>query len=174
MTRIDIRARSAGILVPGLVAGLLCLGGWRLGMAQQSEGRAPVVPLQTSINALMVALVDHAAHEIWTAGAAETLTERDWQMVEQHAIQLVSSGTLISIGGTGVADAGWVQAPAWQQWTQQLTDGALAALAAVKATDQEAVDAAGGEILDACVGCHEEFKPEVPTEGIMHIPHYDD
>jgi hypothetical protein len=174
MTRIDIRVRSAAVILPGLVAGLLLLGGSRPGMAQQSEGRAPVVPLQTSINALMVALVDHAAHEIWTAGAAESLTERDWQTVEQHAIQLVSSGTLISLGGTGVADAGWVQAPAWQEWTQRFTDGALAALAAAKSTDQEAVDAAGGEILEACEGCHVEFKPEVPTEGIMHIPHYDD
>jgi len=123
---------------------------------------------------MMVALVDHAAHEIWEAGSAEMLTGRDWQTVEQHAIQLIASGTLMSLGGTGAADAGWVMAPAWQEWSQRMTDGALAALAAVDDADQDALNDAGGTIIDACQGCHEVFKPDVPTEGIMHIPHYED
>ena len=33
---------------------------------------------------------------------------------------------------------------------------------------------AGGMIVESCQGCHQAFKPDSPTEGIMHIPHYED
>jgi hypothetical protein len=154
------------VLATGLIA--LCSSS----VAQPDN--ADFVPLRTSINALMVALVDHAAHEIWEAGSAETLTGRDWQTVEQHAIQLVASGTLISVAGTGLQDKGWVATPAWQDWANKLTDGGLAALAAVERSDQRALHAAGEGIVDTCFGCHEMFKPDAPTEGLLHGPHYED
>jgi len=156
------------------LSSLAILLGARLGVAQQAGSDAPFIRLQTSINALMVDLVDHAAHEIWDASYAEDLSEQDWQVVEQHAIQLIASGTLISLPGTGVADRGWTLAPAWQRWAQQLTDGALAAEAAVESADQDALEQAGGAIVATCEGCHAEFKPDVPTEGIGHVPHYDE
>jgi hypothetical protein len=170
----SIRSRTERKRVVGLVIAiaLTVLWGPRLGVAQPDD--TDFVAPETSINALMVALVDHAAHEIWEAGSKATLTGRDWQTVEQHAIQLVASGTLISLGGTGRADKGWVMTPAWQAWARKLSDGGLAALAAVGNADQEALHAAGEDIVDTCLGCHEAFKPEVPTEGIMHVPHYED
>ena len=87
----SIEPRRARILGLVLASGLIALCGSSLGIAQSDD--ADFIPLRTSINALMVALVDHAAHEIWEAGSAKTLTGRDWQTVEQHAIQLVASGT---------------------------------------------------------------------------------
>jgi len=167
-------ARMSRLLTLGLTlaASLIFLAGWRLSLAQQADGEEHI-PVSTSINALMVALVDHSAHQIWEAGSAETLTGQDWQRAEQHAIQLAASGTLISLGGTGIADAGWVTAPAWQEWSQVLTNRALAALAAVRNTDQDALNSAGGMLIEACDGCHQAFKPELPTEGLTHVPHYD-
>jgi hypothetical protein len=120
----------------------------------------------------MVALVDHSAHEIWEAGSAEALTGLDWDRAEQHAIQLIASGTLISLGGT-IADTGWVAAPSWQEWSRGMTDAALAAQAAIRAFDQDALNDAGNRLLDACQGCHQAFKPEIPTEGLVHLPHFD-
>jgi hypothetical protein len=160
--------------VIGLVAAiaLIVLCGSGLGVAQTDD--TDFIPLETSVNALMVALVDHAAHEIWEAGSKATLTGRDWQTVEQHAIQLVAAGTLISLGGTGRADKGWVMTPAWQEWSRKLTDGGLAALAAFENLDQRALYTTGQNLVDTCLGCHEAFKPEVPTEGLMHVPHYED
>jgi hypothetical protein len=160
--------RSVGLVVAAAIG----ITGTGFGLAQ-SDGRNSV-PLETSINALMVALVDHAAHEIWEAGSADRLTGRDWQTVEQHAIQLVAAGALISLQGTGPKDSTWVATPAWKDWAKKLTDGGLAALAAVEKTDQRALHAAGEAIVDACFGCHEAFKPDAPTEGLMHVPHYED
>jgi hypothetical protein len=161
--------RNLGLV---LAAATIALGDSRLGLAQPGDNDG--VPLETSINALMVALVDHAAHEIWEAGSADRLTGRDWQTVEQHAIQLVAAGALISRPGTGPKDKDWVASAAWQSWAKMLTEGGLAALAAVPKSDQRALKAAGEAIVDACFGCHEAFKPDAPTEGLMHVPHYED
>ena len=162
---------GARILGLTLLAGLAIFSGWRVSMAQQSDD-GDYIPVQTSINAVMVALVDHSAHELWDASYEETLTGRDWQTIEQHAIQMVAAGTLISLGGTGDADRGWVMAPAWQRLSREMTDAALAALAAVEDHDQQALEAAGDDLVAACEDCHEVFKPDVATEGIIHVPHY--
>jgi len=165
-------SRTVRSLALVLAAALVGIYFSRLVVAQSNE--AGSVPLKTSINALMVALVDHAAHEIWEAGSAERLTGRDWQIVEQHALQLVASGALISLAGTGPQDATWVTTPAWQDWARKLTDGGLATLAAVQKSDQRALHAAGQAIVDTCFGCHDMFKPDAPTEGLLHVPHYED
>jgi hypothetical protein len=166
------RKRRNGYLL--IIIGIAAVFGLRISVAQQRNSEADPVPLQTSINAVMVNLVDHAAHFIWDASYAASLSGRDWQQVQQHAIQIVASGTVISIPGTGVADAGWTMSPAWSEWSQKMTDAGLAALEAVEDTDQSALEKAGGDLVDACEGCHAVFKPEVPTEGILHIPHYDE
>jgi len=160
-------ARILGLVLAGGLTGLC-------GSSVAQPDDADFVPLRTSINALMVALVDHAAHEIWETASAETVTGRDWQAVEQHAIQLVASATLISVAGTGRQDTDWVATPAWQDWARKLADGGLAALDAVQKSDQRALHAAGEVIVDTCFGCHEMFKPDAPTEGLLHVPHYED
>jgi hypothetical protein len=167
-----MQSRTVGSLAFVLATAWVGIGVSRLGSAQ-SDDTDPVA-LKTSINALMVALVDHAAHEIWEAASAERLTGRDWQVVEQHALQLVASGSLISLVGTGPQDAAWVTTPAWRDWARELTDGGLATLDAVQKSDQRALRAAGQAIVETCFGCHDMFKPEAPTEGLLHVPHYED
>jgi len=164
-----IRHALAAAVVPALALGSAGLLAWRVNAA---EGLTHV-PVPVSINALMVAVVDHSAHEIWDAGNGGTMTGRDWQEVEQHAIQLAASGTLISLGGTGPADFGWVESPAWQGFAQELTSGAIAAQRAIQNQDQMALLQAGSAIVETCEGCHNTFKPDAPTEGILHVPHYD-
>lgn len=170
MTTVRARAVSGIACVVSVAA--LAAGATRFGDAQPSD--ADGVPLETSINAVMVALVDHAAHEIWEAASAPTLTGRDWQTVEQHAIQLVAAGALISLEGTGPQDKAWVAAPAWRNFASKLAEGGLAALDAAQKADQRALRASGEAIVDTCFGCHDAFKPDAPTEGLMHVPHYED
>jgi hypothetical protein len=167
-----MQSRTVHSLAFVLTTALAGIGVSRLSVAQSDDTGS--VALKTSINALMVALVDHAAHEIWEAGSAERLTGRDWQVVEQHALQLVASGSLISLAGTGPQDAAWVATPAWRDWARELTDGGLATLDAVQKSDQRALRAAGQAIVETCFGCHDMFKPDAPTEGLLHVPHYED
>jgi hypothetical protein len=127
---------------------------------------------QVSINAVMVGLVVHAAHHIWDLGreGAAPESENDWVEVEHHAIQLAAGASWIATGGAGEPDAGWVRQLPWSEYATQVNNGATAALEAARARNLESVLAAGDRIIEACEGCHREFKPDLPTEGIVH-PH---
>ena len=161
---------SAGVTL--FTAAAYALLGGATGLAQ-APAAAPHVPVPISVNAVMVALVDQAAHEIWEGGnQARNLTDREWLLIEQHSLQLAGAGSLISLGGTGPADRGWALSPAWQDWSRKLSTGALDAKRAVDAKNKAALRAAGDALVDTCVGCHKVFKPDIPTEGIMHQPHY--
>lgn len=131
------------------------------------------IEMQTSLNAIMVAVVDWAAHEVWEAGYAETMTGRNWLTAKQYATELLAAGTLVSLGGTGRADREWVADPVWQEWTAQMIADTEDALRAIEAMDQAALVSAGEALVLTCEGCHDVFKPGIPTEGIMHVPHHE-
>jgi cytochrome c556 len=123
-----------------------------------------------SINAAMVSIVDHAGHELWKVegkGRAPK-TKADWENLAEHATQLAAAGALVRVAGTGVNDVRWVAEPGWQKWSRALSDAGLAAVKATEAEDFKALVAANGQLVEACEGCHKEFKPQLPSEGIAH------
>ncbi len=172
-TRIAAQRTAKALAVVALFgASAYGLLGSAAGLAQ-APAPASHVALPISINAVMVALVDQAAHEIWDGGNQDRdLTDREWLLIEQHALQLAAAGSVISLGGTGPADRGWVMSPAWQDWSHRLGAVALEAKAAVDAKSKVALRDAGDKLTDTCESCHKIFKPDVPTEGIIHQPHY--
>lgn len=121
-----------------------------------------------SINAEMVALIDHAGHELWDVEQAGPKAKIDWVNVEHHAIQLAAAGTLIKAAGTGVNDRDWVKAANWQRSAQALSDAGMAARKAAQDKNREALVAANGQLVESCESCHKEFKPTLPSEGIVH------
>jgi len=131
------------------------------------------IEMQTSINAIMVAMVDWAAHEIWEAAYAETLTGRNWLTAKQYATELLASGTLVSLGGTGRADPVWVAQDTWQEWSARMIEDTKVILAAIEEQDQEKLLVAGEKLVVTCEGCHADYKPTSPTEGILHVPHHE-
>jgi len=137
--------------------------------ATQAATETPRPPV--SINAEMVALVDHAGHALWDVekeGNAPK-TDTDWADVEHHATQLAAAGSLVALGGTGVNDLVWIQSPGWQKWSRAMSDAAMGALKATHEKNLSALVAANGQLVEACEGCHKEFKPDLPSEGISHV-----
>ena len=135
-----------------------------------NTGTPTTVKPEVSINAVMVALVDHAGHQLWNVeveGKAPK-TDADWENVEEHAVQIAAAGPAITAGGTGVSDAIWVKTPSWQRHAQRMSDAGVAAMNAAKNKDLNALVTANGQLVQACVACHKEFKPALPTEGILH------
>jgi cytochrome c556 len=126
---------------------------------------------EVSINEVMVALIDHAGHSLWDAeqeGKAPK-TAADWQNVWEHAIQIAAAGPAITVGGTGPSDATWVKAASWHTYAQKMSDAGVAARNAAKSRNFDALVAANGQLVESCEQCHKEFKPALPTEGIVHI-----
>lgn len=131
---------------------------------------APPVPPVLSTNAMMVGLVDDASHKIWDAATekGKPKTDEDWYHLQHYATQVALSGTLITIPGTGTADALWVTKPDWIKYSKELADGGLAALDAARKKDFNALSAAGDKLVTTCESCHNAFKGELPSEGILH------
>jgi hypothetical protein len=160
MTRKTLAALSlAGV-------GLVSLVGWGPSFGQTIP---PVfLPLQMSLNQLMVAVVDDAAHGIWAGGnKKEPLDDSEWVEIEMNTYQLQAAATLVSIGGTGPADRGWATSPGFQERVRKLSDMAVSARNAVTARDQMALFTVGSAIVDACEECHAVFKPDIPTGHIF-------
>ena len=125
-----------------------------------------------SINEVMVAQIDHAAHFIWEAADPDVAARSiDWQEVEHHAIQILSSRSALSMGGNGVNDAMWITQSSWREYVNDMNDGAMQALVSARAQDQRGLARAGDKLVESCESCHRQYKPATPTEGIMH-PHH--
>jgi cytochrome c556 len=158
--------------------GVLCLSACSSPPPQQAapapapvEQTAPTTAkLNVSINEVMVALIDHAGHNLWDVeqeGKAPK-TDAAWQVVQEHAVQLAAAGPAITVGGAGPRDAEWVKAPSWRTNAQRMSDAGVAALNAAKNKDLKALVTANGQLVESCEQCHKEFKPDLPTEGIVH------
>lgn len=139
------------------------------GAAPGSQVLAPISP-RVSINATMVALVDHASHHLWNAERDDSApkSDEDWHTIEEHATQLAAIAPVLMIPGTGPSDAVWVKTPSWRSHVQSLSDAADEAITAVRARNLDRLVAANGRLVESCEACHKEFKPAAPTEGIVH------
>lgn len=135
------------------------------------EPTAPTTAtLNVSINEVMVALIDHAGHNLWDveqAGKAPK-TDADWKNVSEHAVQIAAAGPAITVGGAGPRDAEWVKTPSWHMYAQRMSDAGLAAVKAANTKNLPALVVANGQLVESCESCHKEFKPDLPTEGIVH------
>jgi hypothetical protein len=136
----------------------------------------PAIAPALSVNELMVTLIDNASHVLWDVEKKgfEPKDDADWIEVEDHAMQLAAAATLLQLGGTGPSDAVWVQSPNWLRDARLMGEAGRAAHDAAKSRNLAAVVKANGELVATCEGCHKEFKPDAPTEGIAHqTPHSD-
>jgi hypothetical protein len=135
-------------------------------VARSTPLNVPFVP-DISINEIMVGQVDHAASYILALVAEEAAPsgEEPWQEAEHNAIQLVSSTSAISMGGSGNNDAMWVVQSGWRQHTASLNDASVAALQASRKRDMAALRLATQQLSAACDACHAQYKPDTPTQG---------
>ena len=137
---------------------------------QESGINVPFVP-DISINEIMVGQVDHAAHQILRLSLSDDqrLTIGAWQELEHYTIQLISSTSAITMGGSGVNDAMWVAQSGWREFTGQMNDASSRALQATRNQDLPSLMDAADALRSSCDGCHRQYKPEIPTEGFYRL-----
>jgi cytochrome c556 len=163
------------VLLIGLAA---CTSGPAQPAAEEQTSVAPqattatpadVVP-QLSFNELMVTMVDNAGHVLWDVEKPDfkPKDEADWLEVQDHATQLVAASTLLQMGGAGARDTEWARDAKWRADAQAMGTAAMTALAAARTRDLESLVKANGGLVDSCESCHKTFKPDLPTEGIVH------
>jgi hypothetical protein len=154
-------------------AGLLCgvaLAAPKSGAAAVPAAHPAALPL--SLLDLMRASVEIPADGIWEAEGADKLSDEDWQLADQDAVNLIVAASLISSAGTGKNDAKWVANADWQRWTRDLEKTALQIRAAVKATDKKKMAAAADHLQEVCESCHTKYRPQAPSDGVSRYPFY--
>lgn len=133
---------------------------------------AKPITLPISINAAMVALVDHASEPLWVDAYKNPKTTAAWREAEYDAYQMAISGKLIQLAGTGPNDADWVAQPDWKQHADEMSAAGMLALAAAQAKDVKALGEAGDKLVAACESCHKKFKPGLTSMGLYKSPSY--
>lgn len=130
------------------------------------------VTLPISLNAVMVALVDHASEPLWLDAYEPPTTEAGWREAEHHAYQMAVGGKLIQLAGTGPNDATWVADANWIRMADEMSAAGMDALAATRARNVALLNTAGDRLVAACEACHTEYKLGLPSMGIYKSPDY--
>lgn len=143
----------------------------RTDTSTKTQSASAVSQLPISINAAMVALTDQSSDYIFAPGNGDMpKTDHDWDLVRNAAYDMMLAGKVIQIPGSGQYDAQWVTEPEWQSLANQLTQTGSQALelAEAKSTDQTKWQKVGDDLVQTCLSCHDKFKPETPSQGILH------
>ena len=114
---------------------------------------------QITILELMESVITPTTNILW--GVEDPKTDEDWKPLEDAAIAVIASGTLMNLGGTGPNDNEWVKDPAWRAFSQIVTNAGIDALKAIRARDLEALFEAGNVLYPPCEACHLQFNPGV-------------
>lgn len=99
---------------------------------------------------------DSVGTVVTAEGTEETAprTEADWYAVESSATTLMEAGNLLLIEGR-VQDTG-----DWEDWALALSVAAESVRKAARDRDPEAVFMRGGDLFEACQGCHFSYRFE--------------
>jgi len=150
--------------------------GWPL-MAQTPSDAAP--PVHADLNQLMRGVLYPAANVVFSAQADNpgdvkfvpghdpnmstdplTSTFGGWQAVENAALALAESATLLSIPGRRCSNGVPVPTkdPAWVAFVQEVRDASMKAYTAAQSKDQDTMIATAEPLSASCAGCHRKFR----------------
>lgn len=111
----------------------------------------------------------NSGYDITEEGERERFptTDEGWDVLVTGATTLVEAGNMMQLPHR-------VRQPAdeWNKYAQQMSERAIAALAAAERRDKQAVFDEGGRLYQACVACHEKFvvQPAEDAEGPAALP----
>ena len=134
----------------------------------------PAPPFHTilDLKQFMKLVIDPATDGVWdsvktivTKKGTEEIrpkTDEQWAAVVSSAATVAEAANLLMLDGRALDKNEWMTA------ARRLTDTAEKAMKAAEAKDPDAVFAAGGEIYEACRGCHLRYAPRLnnTTEGV--------
>ena len=140
--------------------------------APKPSAVAPAGRLPVSLLDVMRASVEVPADGIWAAEGSDKLSEEEWQLADQDAVNLIVAAALIARAGTGKNDAKWVATADWQAWVRDMQKTAHAIRAAAKAMNQKKMTAAADHLQEICEACHTKYRPKAPSDGVNRYPFY--
>ena len=164
----------------------LMLAGGGLFLAAQTPSPPAAPPVYANMNQLMRGVLYPAANVVFSAQAdnpaevkfipghdpnmsTDPLTSSfgGWQAVENAALALAESATLLTIEGRRCSNGVTVPTkdPAWAAFVQEVRDASMKAYAAAQAKDQDKIIELSETLSTACSGCHRKFRDRKTPEN---------
>ncbi len=152
-----------------------------MGLCACSEAPPPPAPAPPAappfhtildLKQFMLLVIDPAADGVWdsvktivTKKGTEEIrpkTDEQWTAVRASAATLAEAANLLMLDGRARDKKEWMTA------VRRLTDMAEKAMKAAEAKNAEAVFDAGGEVYEACRGCHQRYAAHLnnTAEGV--------
>lgn len=138
----------------------ICLAPLLLSMAACRTG--PPIKAVSTLEEVMHHMVVPNAEVVWgsvgtiyTAGKVEEIqprTDEQWLAVEQSATVLTEAGNLLMMEGRARDTSRWME------HARALREAGASVHQAAKARDVARVFERGGDLFDACQGCHFEYR----------------
>jgi Cytochrome C' len=139
--------------------------------------KTPAVPqaatLPLTLLDLMRAAIEVPADGLWATEGADKVTDEDWLLADQDAVQLIGAAALMAKGGTsGKNDRKWAANADWQAWLQDMGTTAVALRSAARLKDTAKLAAAADHLQEICAACHAKYRPAEPSDGVARYPFY--
>ena len=115
----------------------------------QAPGFQPV----GSVSQVMISITYPTSDAIFYVERNSPKTEKDWNDLQAQALMLAESGNLLMMGSRARDQGDWMKE------SQELVSVGAAAYKAALAKDLPAILALNQRLIDACVACHQQYRP---------------
>jgi hypothetical protein len=106
-----------------------------------------------TMSQLMVDIIYPTSDAIFYAGRTTPLSVKEWEDLQRNALMLAEAGNLLMMPNRAR------DKEMWMKDARLLVDAGAAAYKAAKAKDLDAVLALNEQLYNACVYCHEDYRP---------------
>ena len=126
--------------------------------ASQAANPLPVGPrLVGSTSDLMIKIFYPIGDEVFYVRRAPPQNEKEWNAYEGRMLMLAEAGNLLMMPGRARDQERWMRD------ARMMVDVGAAVLKAAKARDVSAIEKLNDQLYNACVVCHQDYRPNYRT-----------
>ena len=115
--------------------------------------QAPTFQPVGTVSQVMISITYPSSDAIFYVERNPPKTEKEWNDLQAQALILAESGNLLMIGRRARDQGDWIKE------SQEMVDVGAAAYKAAMAKDLPAIVALNQRLNDACVACHQQYRP---------------
>lgn len=122
-------------------------------LAGAMMAQAPTFQPVGTVSQVMISITYPSSDAIFYVERSPPKTEKEWNDLQAQALILAESGNLLMIGRRARDQGDWIKE------SQEMVDVGAAAYKAAMAKDLPAIVALNQRLNDACVACHQQYRP---------------
>ena len=115
--------------------------------------QAPTFQPVGTVSQVMISITYPTSDAIFYVERSPPKTEKEWNDLQGQALMLAESGNLLMMGRRARDQGDWIKE------AQEMVEVGAAAYKAALAKDLPAIVALNQRLLDACMACHRQYRP---------------